>query len=70
MDRVPPYHGTRGELLREIDEARSVVHAAEPLHEDPVEDLAIRGIWSAMLELQLQQLESLDRISPSTVAIG
>lgn len=63
-------HGTRDELLREIDEARSVVHATEPLHEDPVEDLAVRGIWSAMLELQLQQLESLDRFSLSTVTTG
>jgi hypothetical protein len=63
MEGICPYHGTREELLSEIDEVESVVHAQEPLHEDPLEDLAIRGIWGALLESLLLQREQMDRIS-------
>jgi len=54
------YHGTREELLREINETKSIVHAPNPLHEDPVEDIAIRGIWSALLETLLRHLAEID----------
>ncbi len=59
MEGTHTYHGTRAELLREIEEAKAVVNSPEPLHEDPVEDVAIRGIWSALLEsLILQQQQT------------
>jgi len=61
MEGINPYQGTRDELLREIAEVRSVVFAKGPLHEDPVEDLTIRGIWGALLDLLLSQLEAMDR---------
>jgi hypothetical protein len=63
MERTHPYHGTRAELLHEIEEAKAVVHAPEPLHEDPLEDLVIRGIWSALLDTLLIQFERMNRIS-------
>ncbi len=61
MERIDTYLSERDELLVEIDEARSIIDSTEPLHEDPVEDLAIRGIWSALLEPLLLQLEEMDR---------
>lgn len=63
MEGIYPYHGTREELLGEIDEAKSVVHSSKPLHDDPLEDLVIRGIWGALLESLLLQREQMDRIS-------
>lgn len=59
--RIKRYLSDRDELLVEINEARSIIHSPEPLHDDPIEDLAIRGIWSALLEPLLQQLEEMDR---------
>lgn len=62
MERVSLYQGTREELLHEIAEVKAVVFADGLLHEDPVEDVAIRGIWGALLELLLQQLEAMDQV--------
>jgi hypothetical protein len=63
MERINHYHGTRDELLHEIEEAKAVVDSPEPLHEDPLEDLVIRGIWSALLDTLLIQFERMNRIS-------
>lgn len=63
MERTQQYYGTRAELLREIEEAKAVVNSPEPLHEDPIEDVAIRGIWSALLDPLMSQLEAMDRIT-------
>lgn len=63
MERTHTNHSSRAELLREIEEAKAVIHSPEPLHEDPIEDVAIRGIWSALLEPLMSQLEKLDRVS-------
>jgi hypothetical protein len=60
MERMNPYHGTRDELLCEIAEIKAVVFAEVPLHDDPVEDVAIRGIWGALLDPLLKQLEIMD----------
>jgi len=49
MDSTNPYHSSRETLLREIDEARAIVNSTKPLHDDPVEDSAIRGIWTSLL---------------------
>ncbi len=57
------YHGSHAELLREIEEVKAVVHSPEPLHEDPLEDVAIRGIWSALLEPLQLQLEQMNRLA-------
>ena len=61
MERINPYYGTRDELLCEIAEIKAVVFADGPLHDDPVEDVAIRGIWEAILHPLLKQLEVMDR---------
>lgn len=61
MEGMNLYQGTREELLREIVEASSVVFTSGPLHEDPVEDLAIRGIWTALLDMLLKQLEDMEQ---------
>ena len=63
MERTNTYHGSRTELLREIEEVKAVVYSPKPLHEDPMEDVAIRGIWSALLEPLEMQLEEMNRIS-------
>lgn len=64
MEGYNPYLGLRrDELLKEIEEVKSIVYAGEALHEDPVEDLAIRGIWSALLVPLLEQLKALDSYS-------
>lgn len=60
MEYINPYFGSRDELLREIEEARSIVYSDTPQHEDPVEDIVIRGIWEKVLELLLLQLQSLE----------
>ncbi len=60
MEGTYPYLGTRDELLREIEEARAIVMAKERLHEDPLECIVIWGIWEAVLELHLNQLELMD----------
>lgn len=63
MERTHAYHGTRSELLREIEEAKAVVNSPEPLHEDPIEDVAIRGIWSALLESLMLHLQEIGGVS-------
>ena len=63
MERMHTYHGSRAELLQEIEEVKAVVQSPAPLHEDPLEDVAIRGIWSALLEPLQMQLEAMDRVS-------
>ncbi len=63
MDRTHTYHTTRAELIREIEEVKAVVDSPEPLHEDPVEDVAIRGIWSALLEPLQLQLDAMNRLA-------
>lgn len=60
MEGICPYLGTRGELLREIEEAQAIVVATEQLHQDPLEGIVIRGIWEAVLDLLLKQLELMD----------
>jgi hypothetical protein len=40
-----------------------MIQNSVPLHENSVEDLTIRGIWSALLEPLLLQLEDMDRTS-------
>lgn len=65
MERINPYFGTKEELLREIEEASSIVYSDTPQHEDPIEDIVIRGIWEKVLEQLLQQLQQLQQLESS-----
>lgn len=58
MERVNYYIGTRKELIKEIKVAEAIIKSNKPHHEDPLEDLIIRGIWECLLDHLLMQLNA------------
>jgi hypothetical protein len=60
VERKQYYLRLRDELRRDIEEARAIVTADEPQHENPFEDLVVRGIWEAVLDGLNTQLEAIE----------